>query len=78
MVKPMAFQRNVLTVNEAAALLGVVRQRVHVFIKDGRLKADKVRAGHGANLGSQRGFLFLISRTSVLRLKAKREREDKP
>lgn len=31
-----------LTTNEAASLLGVTVQRIHQFIKDGRLPAEKM------------------------------------
>jgi hypothetical protein len=59
-------------VSEAAAEFGTSRQNVVNWINAGLLEAERVAGGHAANLGEmKRGFFFLISRTSIRRLKAK-------
>lgn len=53
-----------VTTGEAAALLGVSRERVHQFLKNGRLKVD-ARDSYGRRL---------LRRSAVERLRAERDR----
>ena len=55
-----------MTLTEAAELLGLTRQRVHVFIKDGRLGVVNRVGGHK---------LILLDRAQVKRFKKEREKK---
>lgn len=57
-----------MTLTEAAELLGLTRQRVHAFIKDGRLGVVNRVGGHK---------LILLDRAQVKRLKKERDKAKK-